>query len=130
MGAEISDWDNLPFALAQSLERKGYCYAFIGADDWWMYPLIPPGSFVQIDQSKQKIQRDGWSTDYERPIYFVEHQEGYTCGWCQVDKGWLLLLPHPSSRFAPKVLRQERADIVGQVRGIAMRQGLRRRIHS
>jgi hypothetical protein len=47
-----------------------------------MYSLLAPGSFIQIDESKKAILKDGWVHEYERPIYFLEHRDGFRCGWC------------------------------------------------
>jgi len=38
----------------------------IGLEDRTLYPLLRPGSFVQIDASIKKILPLKWQTDYER----------------------------------------------------------------
>ena len=89
-----------------------------------MYPLLPPGAFVQVDESKNKVAESGWRTEYERPIYFVETRAGYTCCWCTVTREELILQPHPLSPVPARVLKfPQEADIVGQVVGVAMRLG-------
>jgi hypothetical protein len=37
-----------------------------------MYPLLMPGSFLQVDDTKTQILKEGWRSEYERPIYFVD----------------------------------------------------------
>ena len=37
-----------------------------------MYPLVRPGSLVQIDDSRTQIRQTGWTNEFERPIYFFE----------------------------------------------------------
>jgi hypothetical protein len=87
-----------------------------------MYPLLIPGSFVQIDESKRKPSGINWRTEYERPIYFVETRSGYTCCWCDQDGPNTLLIAHPLSPSRSRVARSERdVDIVGQVIAVAMR---------
>src|SRR5258707_391070 len=62
-----------------------------------LYPLLRPGSFVQIDPSVRKVQPMRWRTEFDRPIYFVELRDGDACSWCELQDGHLLLLPHPLS---------------------------------
>ena len=87
-----------------------------------MYPLLRPGSFVQIDNQPTHMQAAEWRTEFDRPIYFVELRDGYACSWCEVRGSQLTLIPHPLSGCA---LRQfvypSEAEIIGQVTGVAMR---------
>ena len=102
----------------------------IGLEDWVMYPLIQPGSLVLIDEGRRKILATGWTNEFERPIYFLEHRGGYACGWCTVIGNQLILQPHPASMCTPEVyLYPEEVEVLGQVTGVAMRldQGKRRR---
>ena len=87
-----------------------------------LYPLIRPGSFVQVDQNVKKIQPRRWRTEYDRPIYFVELRDGYACSWCELQEGRLLLIPHPLSPCNVRSLGYGTdAEIVGQVSAVAMR---------
>jgi len=102
----IQRWGKLPLALLNTLDVKNYRYAFIGSEDWTMYPLI------------------------ERPIYFFEHRKGFACGWCTLQESQLVLQPHPASMCYPEVFSYPAdIDVLGQVVGVAMRldQGKRRR---
>jgi hypothetical protein len=129
----VRRWGKLPLGLLTGMNPMKHRYAFIGTADWSMYPIIRPGSFLQIDDTKRKIADSGWSSEYDRPIYFVEHRDGYCCGWCSETSGFLIVHTHSASQEAPRVFRlPSDAEIVGQVVGIAMRldQGRRRHIHS
>ena len=87
-----------------------------------MYPLIMPGSFVQIDESKRKVAEGGWRSEYERPIYLVETRQGHTCCWCELNGSMLTLKPHPMSPAKTRILRDGiDAEVIGQVVGVAMR---------
>ncbi len=126
----IQRWGKLPLALLNGLDLKNHRYAFIGSEDWSMYPLIQPSSLVLIDETRRKVVNTGWSNEYERPIYFFEHREGYACGWSTLSGSQLVLQPHPASMCIPTVYTfPDEIDVVGQVTGIAMRldQGRRRR---
>ena len=118
----IQKWGKLPLSLLDNLDIKDHRYAFIGSEDWSMYPLIQPGSLVLIDESQRKISNSGWSNEFERPIYFFEHREGYACGWCTINDKQLVLQPHPASMCAPQIFKHpEEIEVIGQVTGIAMR---------
>src|SRR5260370_7335335 len=61
--------------------------------------LVPPGSFVQIDNQVREVLRPSlWRTELDRPIYFIKIPGGYACSWCELKRNQLTLLPHPLSR--------------------------------
>jgi transcriptional regulator with XRE-family HTH domain len=129
----IREWGQLPLQMLSGLDFQQYKYGFIGADDWSMYPVLAPGSLVQIDDSKKKIATTGWLSEYDRPIYFMEHRNGYECSWCSLAEGYLILQPHASSHLPSRYFKYpEEVEILGQVVGVAMRldQGKRRRTRS
>ena len=129
----IQRWGTLPMMLLNGLDLRNHRYAFIGTEDWSMYPLLHPGTLIMIDETKRKIATTGWGSELERPIYFLEHREGYVCGWCSLREGQLIILPHPASNRDPVVYAYpSEIDIVGQVTGLAMRldEGKKRRIRS
>jgi transcriptional regulator with XRE-family HTH domain len=129
----IQRWGSFPVMLLSGLDLKNHRYGFIGTEDWSMYPLLMPGSMVMIDETRRKPVPGGWTTEFERPIYFLEHRDGFTCGWCSLGEGTLTVIPHPSSQLAPEVFpHPSGVDVIGQVIGVAMRldPGRRRRIRS
>ena len=52
----VEVWGEVPIALIQHLDIRHSQYAYIGLKDFTMYPLLRPGSFIQIDQRVNKIQ--------------------------------------------------------------------------
>jgi len=97
-------------------------YGYIGLDDFTMYPLIRPGSFVEIDQRQNKVKPGAWQNEFDRPIFFVELRDGYACSWCELDGNQLILVPCPQSRGQVRHLRYPTdADIVGRVTAVTMR---------
>ena len=129
----IQRWGKLRLLFLNALDLKEHRYGFIGTEDWFMYPLLQPGSFVVIDESRRKVANTGWNSEAERPIYFLEHRQGYACAWCNLNDDRLILQPHPASECVPQVyVYQREIDVVGQVTGVAMRldQGRRRRARS
>ena len=129
----VQTWGKLPISLLGGLELRKNRYAFIGTDDWFMFPIIPPGSFVQLDERKKKIARSGWISEYERPIYFLEHRAGFKCGWCSQNSKHLIVLPHSTSEESPVLYEfPGEVEVIGQVVGIVMRldQARKRHTHS
>ena len=116
----IQRWGRLPLALLNALDLKNHRYAFIGSEDWSMHPIILPGSLLVIDETKRKIVTSGWSNEFDRPIYFFEHREGYACGWCSLEEDRLIIQAHPSSQCPPQIHAPDEVDVIGQVTGVAM----------
>jgi transcriptional regulator with XRE-family HTH domain len=124
VGRMIEQWGPVPLGyLAQFADRR-YTYGYIGSEDFTMYPILPPGTFIQVDESKNLLVEGAWRSEYERPIYFVETRDGYTCAWCALQPDGLLLQSHPLSPVRVRLLKHpQEAEIVGQVVGVAMRLG-------
>jgi hypothetical protein len=86
-----------------------------------MYPVLQPGSLVMIDESRRRISTGGWTNEFNRPIYFLEHRHGYLCAWCTVTEGLLIAQPHPAAELDPVVFPYPSGvDVIGQVTGVAM----------
>lgn len=115
-------WGDIPAELIRKLDTRRSLYAYIGKKDFTLYPLILPGSFVQIDPTQTKVRRSPARRELDRPIYFIELRKGYACGWCELKDGRLNVIPHLNS---PQGIRSfafpAEADIVGRVTGVAMR---------
>lgn len=121
----IQRWGTLPLMLVSGLDLKHHRYGFIGTEDWSMYPLIQPGSLVLIDETRRRIATGGWTTEWERPIYFLEHRGGFVCGWCSLEEDRLTVIPHPASDCSPQIFAYpEEVEVIGQVVGVATRLDL------
>ena len=116
----IQKWGRLPLMLLGGYDLKHHTYAYIGTEDWMMYPILQPGSFVMLDEAKRKIVQS-WTNELDRPIYFLEHRQGFSCGWCSLDNNRIILQPHPASGCEAQLFEEDEADIIGQVTGVAMR---------
>ncbi len=129
----IQRWGTVPLMLLNNIDLRNYRYGLIGTEDWSMFPVIPPGSLVVIDDSKRRIVTTGWSNEFERPIYFLEHREGYMCGWCSLKDGQLVVQPHPASNYnLESYVYSDEIEVIGQVTRIALSldQAVRRRPRS
>src|SRR5258708_1395422 len=118
----IETWGEVPISLIQHLGVRHAHYGYIGLHDYTLWPMLRPGTFVQIDPRSRRVQSFKWRAEFERPVYFVELRDGYACSWCEMQGNQLVLVPHPLS---PCGVRQflfgTDAEIVGQVTGVAMR---------
>jgi transcriptional regulator with XRE-family HTH domain len=120
----IEQWGPVPLTYLAQLSSDSYTYGYVGSEDLTMYPLLPPGTFLQVDESRNKILQAMWRSEYERPIYFVETREGYICSWCALRGDHIVLQPHSLSPVPVRVLRYpQEADVIGQVVGIALKLG-------
>ena len=118
----VEIWGEVPIRLLQHIDLRKCEYGFIGMSDYFMFPILRPGSIVQIDGSQRKISQVKWQSEYDRPIYFVELRGEYICSWCEVRGGHLLALPSPMSTCQVRQFVYPRdAEIVGRVTGVAMR---------
>jgi transcriptional regulator with XRE-family HTH domain len=116
----IQRWGTLPLSLVGTLDPRNRRYALIGSEDWYMHPLVAPGALVMIDESRRKIANSGWNSEYERPIYFFEHRNGFAFGWCTLSANRLVLQPHPASPCQPQIYPYPaEIDVIGQISGVA-----------
>jgi transcriptional regulator with XRE-family HTH domain len=118
--AEI--WGEIPIRMIQHLDLRNGVYGIVGMSDRTMYPIIRPGSIVEIDQNQRKIAPVKWENEHERPIYFIELRGEFICSWCEMRGGYLSAVPHPNSKCEVRRFSYPReADIVGRVVGVTMR---------
>ncbi len=119
----VKIWGQVPISVIRHLDIRNSEYGYVGLRDHTMDPLVPPGSFVQIDNQVREVLRPSlWRTELDRPIYFVKIPGGYACSWCELKRNQLTLVPHPLSRSRLRhfVYAQD-AEIIGRVTGVAMR---------
>ncbi len=117
----VDRWGKLPFNFLAGGERKHQRYGLIGLHDRSMYPVLHPGSLVVIDETHRKVVHSWWTSEYDRPIYFLEHRHGYICGWCTLSGNRLVTQPHPSSRQQAGCYEYPtEIEVIGQVIGVAM----------
>jgi len=93
-------------------------YGHLGLADFTMYPMIRPGALLKIDTSQNKLVKNAWANEYERPIYFVELRGACACGWCELQGNQLLIIPHHSPFASVRRYQYPReAEILGRVVG-------------
>lgn len=118
----VALWGEIPAAFLRECSPKHHTYAYIGLQDRTMFPLLRPGSLVMVDEERRQVDRGGWASEHERPIYLVELRDAYLCGWCQVGDSQITIIPHPTSAAPVRSFSlTNEADVIGQVVGVAMR---------
>jgi len=118
----IEMWGEIPAGLLTTLDSKKYLYGYIGLEDHMMVPLLRPGTVVQIDNSRRRVANQGWSSQFDRPLYFIEMRYSYECCWCYQRGRELSLIAHPLSPCGPRTIRvPDDGEVLGQVVGVAMR---------
>jgi len=122
LGRMVEQWGLVPLSYLTQFAKSEFTYGYIGQDDFTMYPILPPGSFIQVDESRNKVVEGSWRSEYERPIYFVETRDGHTCCWCSLRRDDVILQPHPLSPVPVRILKHpQEAEVLGQVVGVAMK---------
>ena len=122
LGRTIEQWGLAPLSYLAQFATLDFTYGYVGSQDFTMYPLLRPGSFIQVDETRSKVTGGSWRSEYERPLYFIETRDGFACCWCSVQRDRLVLEPHPLSSVQVRVLRHpQEAKVLGQVVGVAIR---------
>jgi hypothetical protein len=116
----VEKWGHFEGVLTDS--HSQCVYGYIGMSDRRMRPLLRPGSIVLMDASTRKIDDGDWTTEHDRPTYFVEVRNGYRCGWFLQEGSRLVMQPHPLSHCLPEAWRTpEEAEVVGRVIAVVTR---------
>jgi len=122
LGRMIERWGLVPLSYLSQFSGTKHIYGYIGSEDFTMYPILLPGSFIQVDESAHTVVEGTWRSEYERPIYFVELRDGCTACWCSLKGDYIILQPHPLSPTPVRMLKQSsEVEVLGRVVGIAMR---------
>jgi len=118
----VEAWGDVPAGLLAHLNLRQARYGFIGLTDYTMFPLLRPGSFVQVEEQNAPPERVVYRTEFDRPIWFLELRDGYVCSWCEFERGRVISLPHPLSPSRTRSYRfPQEAELVGRVTAVAAR---------
>ncbi len=114
----VSLWGEIPAAFLLNFNPRRHTYGYVGMTDRTMFPLLRPGAMVMIDPERRQVTTNGWTNEFDRPIYFIEMRDGYRCAWCQVEGNRLMMIPHPLGGMPVQTLSlASEAEVVGQVVG-------------
>jgi transcriptional regulator with XRE-family HTH domain len=108
-----------------TLVPSQYRRAIIGTKNLSLFPVVRPGSIVNVDTLQKAIApRKDWNHEFDRPIYLLMTHAGYVCGWCDLDETgfWLTLITHSLSKQPYQRWRyRKEVEVVGRVVAVAMR---------
>lgn len=95
-------WRDVPLLLMLDVDWERGPLVLIGTEDRMMWPLLPPGSLLQLDQKVRTIA-DGSFSEFERPIYLIEYRNRFVCCHAQRRGDTLRMLSHSESQWPPSI---------------------------
>jgi hypothetical protein len=108
-------WRDVPLLLMLDVDWERGPLVLIGTADQMMWPLLPPGSLLQLDQSVRTIA-DGAFSEFDRPIYLIEYRARFFCCHAQRRGDTLRLISHRESTRPPDIrVPFKEARVRGQV---------------
>src|ERR1044072_2571440 len=111
----IGAWADVPLLLMLEVDWDRGPLVLIGKADAMMWPLLPPGSLLQLDQRVRTIS-DGTFSEAARPVYLIEYRNRFFCCHAQRRGDTLRLISHRESGWPadiPVVFKEAR--VRGQV---------------
>ena len=93
-------WSDLPLLLMLDVDWERGPLVLIGLSDRMMWPLITPGSLLQLDTRVRTIAEGVW-LEFERPIYLIEYRGRFYCCHAQRRGEMLRLISHAESSAPP-----------------------------
>src|SRR5260370_8242513 len=68
----LTAWSSVPLLLMLDVDWERGPLVLIGLTDYMMWPLLPPGTLLQLDQKVRTVAEPTW-TEFQRPIYLIHH---------------------------------------------------------
>lgn len=96
----LRTWSDVPLLLMLDVDWERGPLVLIGTEDRMMWPLLPPGSLLQLDQRVRTIA-DGSFSEFERPIYLIEYRNRFLCCHAQRRGDTFRLMSHGESQSPP-----------------------------
>ncbi len=114
----ITAWADVPLMLMLEADWDRGPFVLIGMADRMMWPLLPPGSLLQLDAKVRTIASGSWP-EFERPIYLIEYRGRFYCCHAERRGETLRLNSHQESQARPVIsIPFKEARVRGQVRPI------------
>jgi hypothetical protein len=92
----LTIWSDVPLLLMLDIDWKRGPLVIVGLSDYMMSPLYPPGTLLQLNPKSKTIIDGEWS-EFERPVYLIEHRDKFYCCYAQHRGESVLLVPHSES---------------------------------
>ncbi len=111
----LTRWGDIPLLLMLDIDWKRGPLVIIGLSDYMMWPLLPPGTLLQLEPKARTIIDGNWS-EFERPVYLIEHGGKFYCCHAQQKGEVVVLMPHADSRWTEiKRIPLKDAKVRGQL---------------
>lgn len=98
----LNTWSDVPIPLLLDVDWNRGPLVLIGLSDRMMWPLLPPGSVLQLDQKVRTVEIGSWP-EFERPIYLIECRNKFYCCHAQRRGETLRLISHSESPLSPSI---------------------------
>ena len=98
----LSAWADAPLLLMLDIDWERGPLVLIGLGDRMMWPLLPPGSLLQLNSTVRTVASGTWS-EFERPIYLIEYRGRFYCCHAQRRGEILRLISHAESPAPPAI---------------------------
>ena len=111
----LAMWGSVPLLLMLDVDWERGPLVLIGTSDRMMWPLLPPGSLLQLDQAVRSIH-EGPFNEFDRPIYLIEYRNKFYCCHAQRRRDGISLISHGESQWPPSITASlKEARVRGQV---------------
>ena len=111
----LSVWSEIPLLLMLDVDWERGPLVIVGLSDRMMWPLLPPGSLLQLNQKVRPVANGQWP-EFERPIYLIEFKNRFYCCHAQRRGEMLRLISHAESPSPPAIsVPFKEAKVRGQV---------------
>ena len=111
----LAMWGSVPLLLMRDVDWGRGPLVLIGAADRMMWPLLPPGSLLQLDQTVRTVD-DGTFNEFDRPIYLIEYRNRFHCCHAQRRRDAITLISHGESNSPPSTsISLKEARVRGQL---------------
>ena len=111
----LSVWSDVPVLLMLDIDWDRGPLVLIGLSDRMMWPLLPPGSLLQLDPKVRTVAEGTWP-EFERPIYLIEYRSRFYCCHAQRRGDTLRLISHGESLGPPAIpVPSKEAKVRGQL---------------
>ena len=116
MRSLLSAWSHVPVPLMLDVDWERGPLVLVGLSDRMMWPLLPPGSLLQLDPKVRNVVNGKWS-EFERPVYLIEYRGRFYCCHAERRGETLRLISHQESPEPPSIsILMKEAKVRGQVR--------------
>jgi len=96
----LTAWSDVPLLLMLDIDWERGPLVIIGLAEYMMWPLLPPGTLLQLDTKARTIS-PGAFAEFERPVFLIEHAGRFYCCHAQRKGQMLLLISHAESPAPP-----------------------------